>query len=250
MSSHPVAATLRAFVPLEALPQSTPGSASQMRDWASSISRNTGLRTLAHIARILDFSASGNRERDQVLVAHALFSEAERASIQSFITSVENSHFMPIVFRGQLLEAANWIATFGSCEDHGPSYLATPESAPRSSFGRCLLYSSELWSTAVFNGRIQDEDDETEFRESALARIRASLQATASPAGLRVLIARAWSIFVDHLPQIWPEFSCIFRQSTGLSIENYLAIHASLVSSLLAPRADSRKGDAAAARVT
>ena len=127
-----------------------------------------------------------------------------------------------VYFRAQLLEFLRWLAHSHSTRSIA-NYSKTQISHERSRFLFSVLCAGEVWSSRTFREVSTDTDGPlTSRRQDYLLSFRHGREASATVANTYYPLARSSIIFGEILPRLLGSFSTSFRETTGLSYEQFL----------------------------
>ena len=127
-----------------------------------------------------------------------------------------------VYFRAQLLEFLRWLAHSHSTRSIA-NYSKTQISHERSRFLFSVLCAGEVWSSRTFREVSTDTGGPlTSRRQDYLLSFRHGREASATVANTYYPLARSSIIFGAILPRLLGSFSTSFRETTGLSYEQFL----------------------------
>ncbi|MEX0679251.1 MAG: hypothetical protein WD063_19400 [Pirellulales bacterium] len=162
---------------------------------------------------------------------HAIFSKGEIARVARFFAGRRKPESARVFFRAQLLELMQWIASH--CNDM-PDDGATFERADvRQAFAKAALIAGELWGKRVFDGKLEDKPDRKASRRQALGAFRIGTEADSLGTDPLLAIGRGRSLFLEHLHKIRGSVGNEFRAASGLSLESFYGLLATIATHYL-----------------
>lgn len=215
------------YVPISAV---FPGVAPDFETLRSLLMGLSRTETLVWCAR-LNVSLS-NRETDHIagqsFFIKNFLSRNEIDRVVAFTEREQSPTTQVIVFsRGQVLELIRWVALY--CQDLPGDGKTFDDLEVRRGFSQAALICSDQLDKTIWGQSPPMDTVSLLSRGDAPGLSRKSVEATATIDPVECL-GRGWTLFRDYLPNRRSSFNHEFELATGLSIEQYFACLAIVLS--------------------
>lgn len=186
-------------------------------------------------ALVSGLESAETRDRQQV-ASEVVCCRREVDAINAFARAQGDGQPPEVFFRGQMLELMRWAARH--CRKTDGDGRSFDDPSVRSAFVKAALIASEIWSRRVYRDAFEiGERDDAEARRRAMGAIRKGIEESNPAPHLGFLMGRGRQLFTHYLPRELPAFPDLFKEETGLAIDEYFVAAAGL-----AQYAFSRRG--------
>jgi hypothetical protein len=156
----------------------------------------------------------------QQRVLDLFFTEEQIQAVNEFAKAYGGADRVGVINRGTLLELIRWTCLLSSDHPEDGETFNRPEM--RNAFVRALLMGNEFWGQRMYPDNVFGKGETIEEkRRNALPITRQVMMETLTHPRPYEALARGRTLFKDFMPSHCIGFHSAFRDSTGISIDDY-----------------------------
>lgn len=195
------------------------GTFDELSDLLRKLPRQETLFTCAHLNLVVSNPVDTKFNQQQYVLSWFLTPE-QVDRVNQFASKHHGQHRTSVMFRGQLLELMRWASLL--CLPEIPNGRIDVEFEARNDFARAALICSGIWAQRVYGQRFGfDQQKSDESKRQSLGAVRNAVVESWDGLNPSRAASRGQALFFDYLPNVYPEFPELFKEVTGLSLEQY-----------------------------